>query len=82
MDRQPTCACKATEFTCVKVQMPNKNYWYPVICKACGAIAGQLPCSDEQGAIKQVGEIPTILERLDNIQTLLFNIGEGLDKKT
>ena len=76
MDLKPTCACKGTEFTCISVQMPNNNYWYPVICKACGAIAGQLPSKEEQEAIKQVGEISTILERLDNIQTLIYNFGE------
>jgi len=78
VDKQPTCACKATEFTCKTVQMPNNLTWYPVICKSCGAIAGQLPSSAEQEAIKQVGEISTILERLDNIQTLLLNIEEVL----
>jgi len=78
MDTKPTCACKGTEFTCTPVQMPDNNFWYPVICKACGAIAGQLPSGDEQEAIKQVREIPTILERLDNIQTLLLNIEEIL----
>ena len=76
MDQKPTCACKGTEFTCESVQMPNNNIWYPVICKTCGAIAGQLPSNDEQDAIKQIREISTILERLDNIQTLLFNLGE------
>ncbi|MCL2276549.1 MAG: hypothetical protein FWC21_01490 [Treponema sp.] len=76
MDKQPTCACKAAEFTCKAVQMPNNLTWYPVFCKACGAIVGQLPAGSEQDAIKQVGEISTILERLDNIQTLLLNIEE------
>ena len=80
MDLKPTCACKGTEFTCKAVQMPNRNTWYPVICKTCGAIAGQLPSSDEQDAIKQVREISTILERLDNIQTILFNIEESRSK--
>ena len=76
MDQKPTCACKGTEFTCKSVLMPNNRTWYPVICKTCGAILGQLPSGEEQYAIKQVAEISTILERLDNIQTLLFNLGE------
>ena len=76
MDQKPTCTCKGTEFTCKPVQMPNDNYWNPVICNACGAIVGQLPSYNEQEAIKQIREISTILERLDNIQTLLYNFGE------
>ncbi|MDR0464711.1 MAG: hypothetical protein LBG94_06315 [Treponema sp.] len=80
MDTKPTCTCKGTEFTCRPIQMPNNNYWYPVICKSCGAIVGQLPSRDEQDAIKQVKEISTILERLDNIQTLLYNFEEGFTK--
>jgi len=78
MDLKPTCACKGTEFTCKPVLMPNNDYWYPVICKTCGAIVGQMPSNVEQEAIKEVLEISTILERLDNIQTLLYNIEEGL----
>jgi len=77
MDVNPTCTCKGTEFTCKPVQMPNNIFWYPVICKSCGAIVGQLPSGDEQEAIKQIKEISTILERLDNIQTLLLSIEEN-----
>ena len=77
MDKKPTCVCKGTEFTSKPVLMPNNDYWHPVICKSCGAIVGQMPSNIEQEAIKQVLEISTILERLDNIQTLLFNLDEG-----
>ena len=82
MDKIPTCTCKGTEFTCSPVQMPNNNFWFPVICKSCGSIVGQLPSRDEQDAIRLVGEISTILERLDNIQTLLLNIEEGFLKNS
>ena len=77
MDKKPTCTCSGTEFTCKPVLMPDKTYWHPVICTACGAIVGQRPGDTEQNAIKQILEISTILERLDNIQTLLFNLEEG-----
>ena len=77
MELKPTCACKGTEFTCIPVQMPNNNYWHPVVCKTCGAIAGQMPSKDEQESMKQVAEISTILERLDNIQTILYNTEEA-----
>ena len=81
MDKNPTCACcKETEFTCKPVLMPNNNYWCPVICKACGAIVGQIPSNDEQEALKQIVGISTILERLDNIQTLLYNLEAGITK--
>ena len=80
MDNQPICACKGTEFTCVSVKMPNKDYWNPVICKACGKIMGQMPSNNEQEALKQVMEISTVLERLDNIQTLIYNFEEGTPK--
>ena len=78
MELKPTCACKETEFTCKPIRMPNNDYWNPVICKSCGAIVGQMPSKDEQDANRQVGDISTILERLDNIQTLLFNVEENL----
>lgn len=78
MDQKPTCVCKGTEFTCESVQMPNNNNWCPVICKTCGAIVGQLPSIYEKETTRQViGEISTILERLDNIQTILYNIEES-----
>ena len=80
MDQKPTCTCKATEFTSKPVLMPNNDYWYPVFCKSCGTIVGQLPSNIEQEAIKQVLEISTVLERLDNIQTLLYNLEEGTPK--
>ncbi|MCL2213839.1 MAG: hypothetical protein FWC06_01395 [Treponema sp.] len=80
MEANPTCTCKGTEFICKPVQMPDNNVWNPVICKACGAIAGQLPSKNEQEALKQAAEISTILERLDNIQTLLFNMEANMDE--
>ncbi|MCL2181151.1 MAG: hypothetical protein FWB83_08485 [Treponema sp.] len=81
MDMKPTCACKGTEFTCKQIGMPNGNFWYPIICKNCGAIAGQLPSGDDQKAVEQVvGELSTIMERLDNIQTILYDTEERLKK--
>ena len=77
MDKLPTCTCKGTEFTSKAIQMPNNDFWFPVICKSCGAIVGQLPSNSQQEAMKQIGEISTILERLDNIQTILYNREEA-----
>jgi len=75
MNKAPVCPkCNKTEFICSPVKMSNSDIWNPVVCSFCGAIVGQIPSYDEYYAIKQVGEISTILERLDNIQTLLYDI--------
>jgi len=70
----PVCPkCSKTEFSCSPVRMPNNDFWNPVVCDACGTIVGQIPSSDVYYGIKQLGEMSTILERLDNIQTLLYD---------
>ena len=81
MNPKPTCACKGTEFTCSPVQISSNNYWNPIICKTCGVIVGQLPSSKELDAYREIAEISTILERLDNIQTLLYNFEEVISKE-
>jgi DNA-directed RNA polymerase subunit N (RpoN/RPB10) len=53
--------------------MSNNDFWNPIVCSSCGTIVGQIPSYDEYETLKLVGEIPTILERLDNIQTLLYD---------
>jgi len=72
--KAPVCPkCNSTEFSCSPVKMSNNDFWNPVVCSSCGTIAGQIPSTDEYYVIKLLGEIPTILERLDNIQTLLYD---------
>lgn len=73
--KAPVCPkCNSSDFSCSPVKMPNNDFWNPVICISCGTIVGQIPSTDEYYGIKQVGEISTILERLDNIQTLLYDL--------
>jgi len=78
MTKTPVCPkCNATDFTCTPVKMPNSDIWNPVVCSSCGTVVGQIPSYDDYFAIKQLGEISTILERLDNIQTLLYDVSKG-----
>ena len=78
MNKVPVCPkCNATDFSCSPVMMSNNDCWSPVICSSCGTIVGQIPSKGEYDAMKQVGEISTILERLDNIQTLLYDVSKG-----
>jgi len=77
--KAPACPkCSSSDFSCSPVKMPNNDFWNPVICCSCGTIVGQIPSTDEYYAIKQVSEISTILERLDNIQTLLYDDSKGV----
>ncbi|MDR0502911.1 MAG: hypothetical protein LBH16_06260 [Treponema sp.] len=72
--KTPVCPkCNGTDFSCSPVKMSNNDFWNPVICSSCGVIVGQIPSKDEYNSIKQLGDISTILERLDNIQTLLYD---------
>jgi len=74
MIKAPVCPkCGKSDFSCSPVKMPNNDFWNPVICSSCGTIVGQLPGYDEYMIMKHLGEFPTILERLDNIQTLLYD---------
>jgi len=74
MTKKPVCPkCNAADFTSSPIKMPNSDIWNPVVCSSCGAIVGQIPSYDLYDAIKQLGEISTILERLDNIQTVLYD---------
>jgi len=74
MIKAPICPkCEKSDFSCSPVKMPNSDFWNPVICSSCGTIVGQVPSYDEYVIMKHLGEIPTILERLDNIQTLLYD---------
>ena len=74
MIKAPVCPkCEKSDFSCSPIKMSNHDFWNPIICNSCGTIVGQLPSYDEYGALKQIGEISTILERLDNIQTLLYD---------
>jgi hypothetical protein len=57
--------------------MPNNDYWNPVICKACGTIAGQLPSNDEREAIARLAKISTLEEHLKKVLWLL----EEFEKK-
>jgi len=75
---KPVCPkCNGSDFSCSPVKMQNNDTWNPVICNACGVIVGQIPSRNEYDANKQLGEISTILERLDNIQTLLYDDTKG-----
>jgi len=74
----PVCPkCSSANFSCSPIKMPNNDLWNPVICSSCGVIVGQMPCNNEYDAIRQVNEISTILERLDNIQTLLYDVSKN-----
>jgi hypothetical protein len=80
---KPMCPnCGQHDFVHSPVPMPNDDYWNPIICKACGAVVGQLPSNDEREAIKRLAKISTIEEYLSDIKSLLLGFEQTLGKKS
>ena len=64
--------CDNVGFSYIPISMSNNDFWNPIVCDSCGTIVGQMPSTDEMDVIKNTEKIPTIIEELNIIKSLLF----------